>query len=85
MAKLELDADELRPLIKTIVAEVLAATEADDFRLNGRLAYPVHEVTIAGNLAAMRKDIQMIGNDLTFLGSVASPTLKLGNLVVSGE
>ncbi len=52
---------------------------------NGRLAYPVHEVTIAGNLNEMLKDIQMIGNDLTFLGSVASPTLKLGNLVVSGE
>ena len=52
---------------------------------NGRLAYPVHEVTIAGNLKGMLRDIQMIGNDLTFLGSVASPTLKLGNMVVSGE
>ena len=52
---------------------------------NGCLAYPVHEVTIAGNLDGMLKDIQMIGNDLTFLESVASPTLKLGNMVVSGE
>lgn len=43
MAKLELDADELRPLIETVVAEVLAATEADTFRVNGRLAYPESE------------------------------------------
>jgi hypothetical protein len=27
----------------------------------------------------------MVGNDLTFLGSIAAPTLKIGNMVISGE
>jgi len=26
----------------------------------------------------------MIGNDVTFLGSIAAPTLKIGNMVISG-
>jgi PmbA protein len=52
---------------------------------NGKFAYPVHEVTIAGNLRQMLQDIEMIGNDLTFMGSVASPTLKIRNMTLSGE
>ena len=51
----------------------------------GRLTHPVHEVTIAGNLRQMLRDIVLIGNDVTFLGSVASPTLKIGKMVISGE
>jgi hypothetical protein len=46
MARIELDTDELRPLIQTVVAEVLAATEADAVRLNGRLAYPESEAAV---------------------------------------
>jgi PmbA protein len=52
---------------------------------NGALAFPVHEVTIAGNLRQMLKDIDMIGNDLTFIGSIAAPTIKLRSMVVSGD
>ena len=52
---------------------------------NGKLTYPVQEVTIAGNLRQMLKDIEIVGNDVTFLGSVASPTLKIRNMVISGE
>jgi PmbA protein len=52
---------------------------------NGRLTHPVHEITIAGNLREMLRDIEMIGNDVTFVGSIAAPTLKLGNMVISGE
>src|SRR5678816_2349970 len=33
---------------------------------NGELSYPVEEVTIAGNLKTMFKDIAMIGDDLRF-------------------
>ena len=50
----------------------------------GRLAHPVQEVTIAGNLRQMLQAIEMIGNDVTFLGSIAAPTLKIGNMVISG-
>lgn len=52
---------------------------------NGQLTYPVQEITIAGNLRQMFENIEMIGSDLTFLGSVASPTLKIGKMVISGE
>jgi PmbA protein len=52
---------------------------------NGEFTHPVHEVTIAGNLREMLKNIEMIGQDVTFLGSIAAPTLKIGGMVISGE
>jgi PmbA protein len=52
---------------------------------NGKLTRPVQEVTIAGNLREMLQNIEMIGNDVTFIGSIAAPTLKIGNMVISGE
>lgn len=52
---------------------------------NGKLTYPVQEVTIAGNLRQMLNDIEMIGTDITFLGSIAAPTVKIRNMVISGE
>jgi PmbA protein len=50
----------------------------------GRLVYPVHEVTIAGNLSDMLRDIDAVGNDLVFRGSVASPTLRIRKMTISG-
>lgn len=52
---------------------------------NGELTYPVEEITIAGNLAEMLKNIEMIGSDLEFRGAISAPTLKIGEMVVSGE
>jgi PmbA protein len=52
---------------------------------NGKFVHPVQEVTIAGNLRDMLKDIEMIGNDVTFLSSIAAPTLKIRNMVISGD
>jgi len=51
----------------------------------GRLVHPVHEVTIAGNLRQMLKDVDAVGNDLEWRGSAASPTLRLRRLTVSGS
>ena len=51
---------------------------------NGRLAAPVHEVTVSGNLAELWSMIEAVGNDLEFRGSVASPTLLIGEMRVSG-
>ncbi len=51
----------------------------------GALTHPVHEVTIAGNLKDMLKDIDAVGNDLVFRGSVAAPTLRIRRMTVSGE
>ncbi|MDX2032676.1 MAG: TldD/PmbA family protein [Blastocatellia bacterium] len=52
---------------------------------NGKLAFPVEEVTIAGNFRDMLRGIEMIGNDLTFRGKIAAPTLKVDRMMVSGE
>lgn len=51
---------------------------------NGVLAYPVEEITIAGNLNQMLNDIEMIGNDLEFRGPVAAPTIKIAEMTISG-
>lgn len=52
---------------------------------NGELAYPVQEVTIAGNLKQMFQDIESIGNDLVFRGKLASPTIRIREMMVSGN
>lgn len=52
---------------------------------NGELAYPVEEITIAGNLLTMFQNIEMIGDDLAFRGAIAAPTLKIGRMTIAGE
>jgi PmbA protein len=52
---------------------------------NGQLTHAVEEVTIAGNLAEMFRNITAIGNDLRFLGSVASPTVCIEGMTIAGE
>lgn len=52
---------------------------------NGELAYPVSEITIAGTMERMLRDIEEIGSDLEFRGSVASPTLKIAEMMISGQ
>jgi PmbA protein len=52
---------------------------------NGRFTYPVHEITIAGNLRQMLQDITMVGSDITFVGTVSSPTVKISSMTLSGE
>jgi PmbA protein len=51
----------------------------------GKLAYPVEEVTIAGNLKEMLANIEMIGRDLEFRGRIAAPTLKISRMTVAGN
>ena len=52
---------------------------------NGELAFPVEEITIAGNLKQMLKDIELVGSDLVFRGRIASPTLKISEMMVAGH
>lgn len=49
---------------------------------NGELTFPVQGVTIAGNLKEMLNNVEMIGNDLDFRGSVVSPTLLIGRMTI---
>jgi len=52
---------------------------------NGAPAYPVEEITVAGNLRDMLNNISEIGNDLQFRGSTAAPTLRVDGMTVAGE
>jgi PmbA protein len=52
---------------------------------NGELAYPVEEITIAGNLKDMYKNISAIGNDLTFRSASAAPTIRVDGMTIAGS
>lgn len=51
---------------------------------DGSFAYPVHEVTISGNLREMLRGIEMVGSDLEFRDQFAAPTLKIASMTVAG-
>src|SRR3984893_13258644 len=53
--------------------------------VNGELAYPVEEITVAGNLKEIFFNVSEIGNDLEFRGAVACPTIRIDGLTVGGE
>jgi len=52
---------------------------------NGAIAYPVHEVTIAGNLKAMLKDIVAVGTDVDIQGAIRTGSVLLGEMTIAGE
>jgi PmbA protein len=52
---------------------------------NGELAYPVEEITVAGNLKDMFLNISEVASDLEFRGAIASPTIRIDGLTVGGE
>jgi PmbA protein len=52
---------------------------------NGELAYPVEEITIAGNLLKMYDAIEVVGTDLEFRHSVVAPTVKIARMTVAGS
>ena len=51
----------------------------------GKLAFPVEEVTIAGNLKDMLRDVEMVGNDLEMRNRICAPTVKIGRMTVAGQ
>lgn len=51
----------------------------------GRIAYPVHEVTIAGNLRQMFKDIAAIGSDVYVQGSKAVGSVLVSRMKLAGS
>lgn len=52
---------------------------------NGELAYPVEELTIAGNLQDMYINIELIGNDVDLTRQIAAPTLKISEMMIAGN
>lgn len=51
----------------------------------GEFAFPVEEITVAGNLKDVFFNISEIGNDLEFRGAVACPTVRIDGMTVAGE
>ena len=52
---------------------------------DGEFAFPVQEVTIAGNMLDMMKGIEEIASDIRFVSSVISPTFKIAEMTISGK
>jgi PmbA protein len=51
----------------------------------GVIAYPVHEITIAGNLKDMLQQIVAIGNDVDARGTIRTGSILLENMTIAGE
>ncbi|WP_094751689.1 metalloprotease PmbA [Psychromonas sp. CD1] len=51
---------------------------------NGVIAYPVHEITIAGNLQHMFKNIEAIGCDVDPRSSLKTGSILMGKMKVAG-
>jgi len=52
---------------------------------NGALAFPVHEVTIAGNLREMLRSIVAVGNDVDVQGAIRTGSLLIEAMMIAGE
>ena len=52
---------------------------------NGEIAYPVEEITVAGNLKDMFKGIVAIGSDVETRGSRQVGSILIGNMTVAGD
>ncbi len=51
---------------------------------NGQLAYPVHEITIAGNLKEMYQRIIAVGSDVDARGGVRTGSILLESMTIAG-
>jgi len=51
----------------------------------GAIAYPVHEITIAGNLKPMYRHIVALGDDVDVRGGIRTGSLLLDEMTVAGE
>lgn len=52
---------------------------------NGEIQYPVHEITIAGNLPEMLKNIVAVGAETEHRGSIQTGSILIDEMQVAGE
>ncbi|HWW21949.1 MAG TPA: metalloprotease PmbA [Steroidobacteraceae bacterium] len=52
---------------------------------NGAIAYPVHEITIAGNLREMLRSIVAVGTDVDAQGAIRTGSILLEAMTIAGE
>jgi PmbA protein len=52
---------------------------------NGVTVYPVHEITIAGNLKPMYRDIVALGSDIDERGAIRTGSVLIAEMTIAGE
>jgi PmbA protein len=52
---------------------------------NGRIEYPVHEVTIAGNLKDMYQHIVDVGSDIDVRGGIRTGSILIEEMTIAGD
>jgi PmbA protein len=52
---------------------------------DGELAYPVEEITVAGNLIDMYKNIISIANDVDMRGNILTGSVLMDTMTIAGE
>jgi PmbA protein len=52
---------------------------------DGAIAFPVNEVTIAGNLRDMYRDLVAVGSDVDVRGSVRTGSILVAEMTIAGE
>ena len=51
----------------------------------GSIAYPVHEITVAGNLREMFKNIVAVGTDVDTRGAIRSGSVLIEGMTIAGD
>ncbi|MFK7887094.1 MAG: metalloprotease PmbA [Gammaproteobacteria bacterium] len=79
-------------LVTELIGQGVNATTGDYSRgaagywiENGKIAYPVHEVTIAGNLKDMYRNLVTIGTDRDPQSNVRCGTILLDSMTIAGN
>jgi PmbA protein len=52
---------------------------------NGSISHAVKGMVISGNILDLFRNVEMVGNDLRFYGSVGAPSLRIAGLDISGR
>lgn len=52
---------------------------------NGAIAYPVHEITIAGNMRDMLRSIVAVGSDVDTQGAIRTGSILLDAMTIAGQ
>ena len=52
---------------------------------NGEIQYPVEEITIAGNLKDMFRQVVAVGNDIDYRGNVRTGSILIEQMSIAGE
>jgi PmbA protein len=51
---------------------------------NGEITYPISEITVAGNIKNMFKEM-VLANDLEFKSRINSPTIRINDISIAGK